>query len=69
MLMYPSLCTYLDISYTVATLGYHATNPGLKHLNALERVFCYLCTTTDYQLVFHYAATKDDTLFSYIDTN
>jgi hypothetical protein len=50
-LMYPSLCTYLDISYTVTTLSHHAANPGSEHLHALECVFCYLHATTDYQLV------------------
>jgi hypothetical protein len=68
-LMYPSLCTRPDISYAVAALGCHAANPGSEHLHALECVFHYLCTTTDYQLVFHCAATEGDTLFGYVDTD
>jgi Reverse transcriptase (RNA-dependent DNA polymerase) len=44
-LMYPSLCTRLDISYAITALGRHAANPGLEHLHALKHVFHYLCAT------------------------
>jgi Reverse transcriptase (RNA-dependent DNA polymerase) len=68
-LMYPSIGTRPDISYTITTLGHHATNPGLEHQHALDCVFCYLCVTSDYQLVYQRGVTGGDTLFSFMDAD
>jgi hypothetical protein len=65
--MYPSLGTCPDLSYTVTTLSHHTANPGLEHQHALEHIFCYLCATTNYQLVYH--CTRGNTLFGFIDTD
>jgi hypothetical protein len=51
-LMYPMLGTRPDLSYTIATLGCHATNLSPDHQCALEHVFRYLRAARDQQLVF-----------------
>jgi hypothetical protein len=38
-LMYPALCTQLDMSFTVASLGCHSANPGPDHLCTLDCSF------------------------------
>ncbi len=49
-LMYTSVGTRLDITYTVSTLAKFSQNPGPMHWTALKRVFAYLCGTQHYTL-------------------
>ncbi|PSR82395.1 hypothetical protein PHLCEN_2v6076, partial [Hermanssonia centrifuga] len=41
-LMYASVGTRPDITYTVSTLAKFSQNPGPTHWTALKRVFAYL---------------------------
>jgi hypothetical protein len=68
-LIYPMLGTHPDLSYTIATLGHHAANPGLDHQRALECVFHYLRATNGKQLVFGQGASSGSTLFGYADAD
>jgi len=67
--MYPMLATRLDLAYAVTALGHHAATPGPNHQHALERIFCYLQATANYQLVLGHSATSVPTLLGYADSN
>jgi len=54
------LGTRPDISYTVATLGRHAANPGFDRPNALDRLSKYLRGTADHKLVYRSGVTEED---------
>ncbi|THG93452.1 hypothetical protein EW026_g7787 [Hermanssonia centrifuga] len=49
-LMYTSVGTRPDITYTVSTLAKFSQNPGPTHWTALKRVFAYLRGTQHYTL-------------------
>jgi hypothetical protein len=51
-LMYASLGTHPDISFTIQTLSRFSTKPGVAHWEAVKRVFRYLKGTTDLWLSF-----------------
>jgi hypothetical protein len=68
-LMYPMLATRPDLAYAVAGLGRHAMTPSPDHQHALERVFCYLQVTADYQLVLGCSTTSVPTLLGYADSD
>ena len=68
-LMYLMIGTHPDITYTVTALGHHATNPGTEHPHALDRLFCYLRSTSDYKLIYCREATGGDSLLGYVDTD
>jgi len=51
-LMYASLGTRPDITYTVSVLSKYADNPRLVHWNAVKHVFTYLAGTKDLWLTF-----------------
>ena len=54
-LLFLSICTRLDISYTVNRLTQHNSEPRADHLAAAKRVLRYLRGTVD--LCLHYKAT------------
>jgi len=68
-LMYLMLGTCPDIAYTVAALGHHPANPGIEYQHALNRLFCYLCGSLDYKLVYHHRVPGGNTILGYMDTN
>ena len=68
-LMYPMLGTCPNFGYAIAALGCHATNPGLDHQHALERIFRYLKATSNHQLVFGHGTLGGFTLLSYTDVD
>jgi hypothetical protein len=49
-LMYVSVATQPDITFTVSQLARYSANPGMAHWNALKRVYAYLKGTRDYWL-------------------
>ena len=51
-LMYASLTTCPDISYTVATISCFSNNPGMPHWEAVKRIYCYLLRMKDLQLTY-----------------
>jgi hypothetical protein len=63
------LATQPDLTYSIAVLGHHATNPGPNHQHTLERIFHYLQATADHQLVLGHSATSIPTLLSYADAD
>jgi hypothetical protein len=63
------LGTCPDLGYAIAALGRHATNPGLNHQHALERIFRYLRATSNQQLIFKHGALSSSTLLGYADTD
>jgi hypothetical protein len=68
-LMYPMLETHPNLSYTIAALGHHVTNPGLDHQRALKHIFRYLRATSGKQLIFRQGASSGSTLFGYADAD
>lgn len=50
-LLYGAIATRPDISYPVGQLSRYVENPGLKHWNALRRVFAYLKATRNLGLL------------------
>ncbi len=68
-LMYPMLATQPDLTYTIAALGRHATNPGPNHQHALDCIFRYLWATADHQLVLGCNTTSVPTLLGYADSD
>ncbi len=68
-LIYPMLETQPDLGYAIATLGHHATNPGLDYQHALKHVFHYLRATSNQQLVFGQGASDGSMLFSYANAD
>jgi len=68
-LMYLMLGTCPDIAYTVAALGRHAANPGIEHQHALNRLFRYLCGSSDYKLVYRHRVPGGDTILGYVDAD
>ena len=48
-LMYASIGTHPDISFTISTLSQFLNNPGHVHWEAVKHVFCYLLGTKDFQ--------------------
>lgn len=51
-LMYASLATHPDISYTVATVSCFSGNPGMPHWEAVRQIYRYLLRTKDLQLTY-----------------
>jgi hypothetical protein len=51
-LMYASVTTRPDITFTVSTLSQFLENPGEAHWEAVKRVFCYLSGTCDLTLTY-----------------
>ena len=49
-LMYAAVATRPDIAYAVSQLARYSANPGMKHWNALRRVYAYLKGTRDLAL-------------------
>src|SRR6266851_1431459 len=68
-LMYPMLATQPDLTYTIAALGRHATNPGPDHQHTLDCIFRYLWATADHQLVLGCNTTSVPTLLGYADSD
>ena len=68
-LMYLMLGTRPDIAYTIAALGHHAANPGIKHQHALDHLFRYLHGSLDYKLVYCCGVPGGDTILGYVDTD
>jgi len=50
------VCTCSDISYVVGVVVHHISIPGHIHMKTVKHIYCYLCGTSDYKLV--YQATK-----------
>ena len=50
--MYAMVCTRLYISHVVGVLSRFMSNPGKENWTAVERVFRYLCGTSDYGLCY-----------------
>jgi len=44
-LMYAMLCSWPDISYTMAKICQYITNPNITHFTALKRILRYLART------------------------
>ena len=51
-LMYLMICTRPNIAYSVGVLSCHVACPGRTHMQAVKRVFRYLCRTSHYGLEF-----------------
>ena len=51
-LMYASLGTQPDITYTVKTVSHFSKNPGYAHWEAVKKIFCYLKDTKDLWLSY-----------------
>jgi len=68
-LMYLMLGTHPDIAYSVAALGRHAANPGIEHQHTLNRLFRYLCGSSDYKLVYHCGTPGGNTILGYVDAD
>jgi hypothetical protein len=66
-LMYLTLGTHPDLSYTIGVLGHYSTNPGPDHQCALDRIFKYLHATSDCRLIFQRGTTNGLTLKGYTD--
>jgi len=66
---HPMLGTRPDISYTVATLGRHAGNPGFEHPHPLDRLSQYLCGAAEHKLVYRSGVTKGHALVGYTDVD
>nr|AAZ28936.1 polyprotein [Phanerochaete chrysosporium RP-78] len=67
-LMYAAIATRPDIAYAVNQLARFAENPGMKHWNALRRVYAYLKGTRDLSLVLGGDA-RDGPLVGYTDAD
>src|SRR5436190_23336048 len=52
-LMHLMVCTRPDIAYAVGVVSRHSAAPGKVHLDAVNRIFRYLCGTADYMLVYN----------------
>jgi len=50
--MYVMLCTRPDICFAVGLVNRYQSNPGLTHWQAVKRIFCYLCGTSDLFLCY-----------------
>ena len=57
-LLFLSICTHPDISYTVNQLTQHNSHPTVDHLAAAKRILRYLKGAQD--LCIHYQATPYD---------
>jgi hypothetical protein len=51
-LLYVSVCTRPDISYSVGVLARHMSNPSLEHWHAAKDVLRYLSGTADYGIYY-----------------
>jgi len=56
-LMYAMVCTRPNISYTVGVVAHYVSAPGHIYIKAVKCIYCYLCGTLDYKLVYY--ATED----------
>ena len=66
--MYAMLCTHPDLAYTIGILSQLSATPGKEHMHALDHVFCYLCATHNYALVFN-GKSGDHSLLGYVDAD
>jgi hypothetical protein len=65
-LMYTSIATHPNITFTISTLSQFLENPGEAHWDAVKRVFHYLAGTKDLQLM--YGGEQHD-LIRYMDAD
>src|SRR6267142_2124058 len=65
-LMYASVATQLDITFTVSTLSQFLENPGEAHWQAVKQVFCYLAGT--HTVALTYGGEQED-LHGYTDAD
>ena len=47
-----AMCTRLDICFAVGLVSCYRNNPGLAHWQAIQRIFCYLCGSSDLVLFY-----------------
>src|ERR1700677_4013623 len=67
-LMYAAVGTRPDIMYAIHYLSQHSIAPGLEHLNAMKRVYCYLNGTSELGLWYHRKCLNQD-LTGYSDSD
>jgi hypothetical protein len=65
-LMYLASAMRYSISFAVSKLSRFVSNPGDDHWHALERVMCYLKSTTNYEI--HYSGNPK-VIEGYSDSN
>lgn len=66
-LMYASIATRPDITYTVSLLARFSANPGVMHWNGVRRCYAYLKGTKDLRLVL--GAADNSTVVGYSDAD
>ena len=67
--MYLMICTRPDIAYSVGVLSRHVACPGRTHMQAVIRVFWYLCRTSYYGLEFQTNNSNDASPIVYVDSD
>jgi hypothetical protein len=64
-LLYLSICTHPDISFTINSLAQHNANPSLNHYTAAKCLLCYLSGTIN--VCLHYGGDHmDEDLHAYL---
>lgn len=51
-LLYPQICTRLDIVFAVSVLGRFSSNPGFEHWVLAKKALRYLQRTEDFMLAY-----------------
>ena len=52
-LMYVMVCTSPDVAHAMGVLRRYMSKLGKDHWTAINRVFIYLCGTTNYAICYH----------------
>ena len=70
-LMYAMVYTRPNIAHVVGVLGRFMSKPGKEHWTTVERVFRYLCSTSDYGLCYQGRPVLDRVLdiFGFVDAD
>ena len=51
-LIYAIVCTHSNIFYAVKVVACYISAPGHVHTKAVKHIYCYLCGTLDYKLIY-----------------
>ena len=67
--MWVYVCTRPDLSFAVSTLSRFSSNPTIKHMIAVQRVYQYLQATKDLKIVYCRGLTQHSRLEIYTDAD
>ena len=68
-LLYASLFTRPDITFTVNTLGRYVSNPNLEHILAIKKILRYLKGTLNYGIKYSKYSKNSEYLSGYSDSD